>query len=95
VKLFWLILNSAQSSPISPFLGLKKRQLLFPKFIFKMSRDTSTAVTFGYTVATRAFLRRVSFEWPLNQGCHLAFLKLFARNKMVWPFGHFFGLFEC
>jgi len=29
------------------------------------------------------------------QGCHLAFLILFARNKIVWPFGHFFGLFEC
>jgi len=29
-----------------------------------------------------------------NQGCHLAFLKLFARNKMVWPFGHFLAFFN-
>jgi len=25
--------------------------------------------------------------WPL--------LKLFARNKMVWPFGHVLAFFEC
>ncbi len=25
----------------------------------------------------------------LRQSCHLAFFKLFARNKMVWPFDHF------
>jgi len=41
--------------------------------------------------------------YPSVQGCHMAFfkgqicqswpfLKLFARNKMVWPFDHFFGL---
>jgi hypothetical protein len=23
------------------------------------------------------------------------FLKLFARNKIVWPFGHFLAFFEC
>jgi hypothetical protein len=30
-----------------------------------------------------------------KQGCHLAFLKLFARNKMVWPFGPVLAFFEC
>ena len=24
-----------------------------------------------------------------EQGCHLAFLKLFNREKMPWPFDHF------
>jgi len=29
------------------------------------------------------------------QGCQLAFLKLFARNKMYWSFSHFWASFEC
>jgi hypothetical protein len=29
-----------------------------------------------------------------GQNCQFwPFLKLFTREKMVWPFGHFFGLF--
>ena len=39
------------------------------------------------------------FHWNIDngQGCHLAVSKLFARNKIVRPFGHFlrkFGLFS-
>jgi len=31
-----------------------------------------------------------------GQICQIwSFLKLFARNKMVWPFGHFLAFFEC
>jgi hypothetical protein len=30
----------------------------------------------------------ISLEAP-QHGCHLAFLKQFARNIMFWPFGHF------
>jgi len=35
--------------------------------------------------------RFVRLTGTLAQGCHLAFLKLLARNKMIWPF---FGLFQ-
>jgi hypothetical protein len=30
-----------------------------------------------------------SLDVSLPQGCHLAFLKQFSRNKRIWPFGLF------
>jgi len=32
---------------------------------------------------------------PLGRVAIWPFLKLFARNKMVWPFGHFLAFLEC
>jgi len=36
------------------------------------------------------------FDLFKGQICQIwHFLKLFARNKMVWPLGHFLAFFEC
>jgi len=35
------------------------------------------------------FYRGASINDVIQQGCHLAFLKLFARKEMICPFGHF------
>jgi len=32
---------------------------------------------------------------PVNRVAIWPFLKLFARNKVVWPFGHFLAFFGC
>ena len=54
-------------------------------FFFYFQMKVRRKIDLMKSVIFRAFARE-------RQGCHLAFLKLFARNKMVWPF---FGLFEC
>ena len=34
--------------------------------------------------------------WPLRPNqLNLAFLKLLARNNIIWPFGHFLAFFKC
>ncbi len=33
--------------------------------------------------------RLIKMLYFTNQGSHLAFLNLFVRNKMIWPFGNF------
>jgi len=29
------------------------------------------------------------YNFGCAHGCHLVFLKLFVRNEIIWPFGHF------
>jgi hypothetical protein len=46
----------------------------------------SLSLSLNISTSQSLYYLRVAI-WP--------FLKLFARNKMVWPFGHFLAFFEC
>jgi hypothetical protein len=50
-------------------------------FIAPLGKIIVTGLPFGL------FKGQICQIWP--------FLKLFARNKLVWPFGHFLAFFEC
>jgi hypothetical protein len=47
-------------------------------------------------LVTGRFSSGLPFGLFKGQICQIwPFMKLFARNKMVWPFGHFLAFFEC
>ncbi len=48
------------------------------------------------TMCVRDYVSGLPFGLFKGEICQIwPFLKLFARNKMVWPFGHFLAFFEC
>jgi len=51
----------------------------------------SPADAHGFSIDIGFSSKKQFMKEPMgvSQGCHLAFLKLFAGNKKVWPFGHF------
>ncbi len=50
---------------------------------------------FDYKLVTRCAINFVVTLGETKQGCHLSFMKLFAKNAIIYPFGHVLAFMEA
>ncbi len=75
------------------FIKVTSLKDIFLKTFFVSAVAVVVAVVVAFAVAGKS-----QKQQRMRDGVRVAiwpFLKLFPRNKMVWPFGHFLAFFEC
>jgi len=71
----------------------------FAEFSTQIMNRTKLTITFAIFFPLKLFflwenINNKNYKYDFLQGCHLAFLKLFARNRMVLPFRPFLNVHE-